>query len=615
MMRETVKILILEDLATDAELMQYELRRADLDFLAKTVETREEYLEAIQSFQPNLILADYNLPSFDGLEALAVLRQHSPDVPFIFVSGQLGEEVAIESLKQGATDYVLKNKLSRLGSAVERALLEVAERQDRQRAEEALRHSERRYRILVEQTPAVTYVAALDEKRSAIYASPQIETSLGFTPEEIRRNPDFWYRNLHPQDKQRVLEEMQDTLQFGKPFTSEYRIIGRSGREVWVRDEAVVLRDTEGNPTSLQGVMLDITPQKLAESALRDSERRFRLLFEFAPDPFYLCDLDGNLLDLNNAAREVFDINRNDFPGPNILSSGILDPIENTRFLESLSRSAAGEPTGAEEFKITRADGSQIILEISTFPIELEDERLVLGIGRDITERKQSEQIKKELLKRIVDAHEIERRRIARELHDSVNQILSSARFRLHSAAKKLPEGHQSLYNELQEGKNLLEESMREIRRISHNMRPSVLDDFGLAAAVETYCAEFRAMTNIDVRYDFAEVSKTISPEIDLGLYRIVQEAMHNVEKHSGATKVNLSLKRQSGWLTLTVQDNGKGFDLNQTEDKANRSSGLGLLHIQERAAFARGATSIESTPGKGTRVQVRIPIPQEEEK
>ncbi|HXV63071.1 MAG TPA: sigma 54-interacting transcriptional regulator [Vicinamibacteria bacterium] len=161
-MPATLRILILEDVPTDAELVERELRRGQIEFLSRRVSTRPEFEEQLSSFDPNIILADFSLPGFDGLDALSISAETRPEVPFIFVSGAIGEEKAIETLKKGATDYVLKDRLSRLVPALRRALRETAERSERRRAEAALKHSEQRHRLLLEVNNAI--IASLDRK-------------------------------------------------------------------------------------------------------------------------------------------------------------------------------------------------------------------------------------------------------------------------------------------------------------------------------------------------------------------------------------------------------------------------------------------------------------------
>ncbi len=166
-MKEELRVLILEDVATDAELVEHELRREGFRLTARRVETEEKFIAALESARPDLVLADYSLPRFDGAAALAIVQRRCPEVPFVFVSGAIGEDLAIESLKKGATDYVLKDRLSRLGSAVRRALEEAESRAARIAAEEALRSSEKRNRVLLEINNAI--IANLD--RNALLAA------------------------------------------------------------------------------------------------------------------------------------------------------------------------------------------------------------------------------------------------------------------------------------------------------------------------------------------------------------------------------------------------------------------------------------------------------------
>jgi PleD family two-component response regulator len=143
-------ILILEDVATDAEMIERELQKGGIKFTSKRVETKEAFLSELKNFKPDLILADYKLPQFDGFSALAIVKEQCPDVPFILISGTLGEEEAVEALKAGATDYILKQKLSRLVPAVKRALREVEVRRERKIAREKLKESESLYRTIFE---------------------------------------------------------------------------------------------------------------------------------------------------------------------------------------------------------------------------------------------------------------------------------------------------------------------------------------------------------------------------------------------------------------------------------------------------------------------------------
>ena len=171
-------------------------------------------------------------------------------------------------------------------------------------AEEKLQRAEARYRALVEQIPAITYTAALDEASTTFCISPQTKSILAFSPEDYRADPDIWRKRLHPADRDRVIADMKQSRAHNRPFKSEYRMIARDGRVIWFRDEAVVVQDSTGIPLLLQGVMFDLTERKQAEDAVRESEEKFRTLFNNASDAIFIHDLEGRFFEVNQAACE-----------------------------------------------------------------------------------------------------------------------------------------------------------------------------------------------------------------------------------------------------------------------------------------------------------------------
>lgn len=261
---EELRILILEDNPEHAELLEDDLRAAGIVYSAKRVETEEAYREALMRYSPGLILSDYDLPGFNGLSALQIAGENCPDVPFILVTGAIGEEKAIEILTSGATDYVLKSRMSRLAPAVLRALQEVSQRREREKAELS-------FKTLVEQMPAVTYrIRPSDDSGFAyLYVSPQSEAMIGVPPSEFLAQPDLLLRRIHPADRGSVLKEMNDSRLEGKSFCAEYRVAHSDGRRIWLHDEAALVRDKSGAPLYYQGILYDITRRKEAEEGLR----------------------------------------------------------------------------------------------------------------------------------------------------------------------------------------------------------------------------------------------------------------------------------------------------------------------------------------------------------
>lgn len=212
------------------------------------------------------------------------------------------------------------------------------------------------------------------------------------------------------------------------------------------------------------------------------------------------------------------------------------------------------------------------------------------------------------MLRLIRQAQEAERRRVARELHDSVNQILSSVQFRLQAMEEKLSSQDESTWREALKAKALLEKAMQEVRRISHNLRPSELDDLGLEAALRSLCREFADRTGIAVSVTLAALPKNLGGEVELNLYRIIQEALTNIEKHAGARKVEVLLVHTASYLETTIRDDGRGFDPDLNQPKPNKT-GMGFVDMRERAASLGGTCIWQSAPREGTQIILRVPL------
>jgi two-component system NarL family sensor kinase len=227
----------------------------------------------------------------------------------------------------------------------------------------------------------------------------------------------------------------------------------------------------------------------------------------------------------------------------------------------------------------------------------------------DITERKRSEEALRDHSKRIIEAQENERRRVSRELHDSVNQILASAKFRVESLHEQISRRNTRLRREVQKTRDLLHRVMMEVRRISRNLRPSELDDLGLIAAVRNLADEFSERTGIAIRLRLPKTDPALTPEVELTLYRIIQEALNNVEKHSRASRVKIGIDRNDSSITAVIEDNGKGLAQTKLSRGRHRNGGLGLLDMRERSSFLHGTLEISAGSPRGTVVEVCIPL------
>jgi PAS domain S-box-containing protein len=256
------RILHLEDSPIDAELVALHLSQGGLDCAIRVVETRDGYAAALVQQDFDLVLADYVLPAFDGLAALSLARELVPDVPFIFVSGTLGEEAAVQAVKQGATDYVVKQRLARLPIAVQRAMAEATARKGQREALAALRESETRLRLALEAGRLGAWELDLQDGRlkasSTCLANFGREPGAHFTYDELRAS-------IHPDDRPHMEEAVARAVQDGGDYDVEYRTIWPDGSLHWVQLRGRPFCDGSGTPRRMAGVSLDITERKVAE--------------------------------------------------------------------------------------------------------------------------------------------------------------------------------------------------------------------------------------------------------------------------------------------------------------------------------------------------------------
>lgn len=261
---EKLRVLVLEDVPTDAELSLRELKRAGLVYTVQRVETENDFRTALAEFNPDIIISDFALPNFDGVSALKIAQAERPDTPFVFVSGTLGEDCAVDALKLGATDYVLKNNLTRLGPAARRALQEADERRARGMAEQALRHSEERFRQLAQHAPVGIFITDLQGR--VVWANSRLHDISGLSTQSIQGGE--WMSTVHPQDRERVLQAWDMALVEHREFVTECRLVRQDGAVVWIYANAVPLYQAGDSGIGRIGTIMDMTEHKLQQDKI-----------------------------------------------------------------------------------------------------------------------------------------------------------------------------------------------------------------------------------------------------------------------------------------------------------------------------------------------------------
>ena len=269
-MPQALNVLIVEDNPDDANLILRELNRSGFDAVSQRVETEAAYLESLHG-SLDLILSDYTLPGFGGMQALELLKRSGLDVPFIIVSGSIGEEIAVEAMRQGAADYLLKDRLARLGQAVHRVLEQSRLRKKSQRDQEALRSSEERFRQFAENINEVLWIVEADHS-AVLYISPSYEKVWGRSCQSLYENPLSFAEAIREDDRASVLTALNEQKR-GREYDVEFRIIRPDGKIRWIHARGAAIRNEAGAIYRTAGIAEDITRRKEAEQHFRQAQK------------------------------------------------------------------------------------------------------------------------------------------------------------------------------------------------------------------------------------------------------------------------------------------------------------------------------------------------------
>ena len=457
---------------------------------------------------------------------------------------------------------------------------------------------------LIDSLPGVFYFFDLNGR--FIRWNKEFEKVTGYSNREIAamRPADFFGDEFKSYIHERIETVFREGIN-----DAEASFLSKQGKDIPYYFKAVLIN--YDNKPCLLGTGIDITERKKAEEELLASERKYKLLFESNPLPMWMLSLpEYTIIDVNNAALDQYGYQREEF-----LKLSVLDfrPGEDVEKFKTATDTSFRGIHHAGIWRHIKKDRSIIYVDIVTYDLVYKDKRTRLVLANDVTEKhiaqerlEESFNAIRKLTSHLQEVREEERLHMAREIHDELGQLLTVLKMDVSWLSKKIAPVDAVVKSKLDEIMDGINTTSRTIRRIASELRPSLLDDLGLLAAMEWHLEEFERRSGISKELYIPDREIPLPDTFKIGIFRIFQESLTNVARHSGADNVIVSLTPDDKQLILTIRDNGKGIN----EKQGNKKT-LGLLGMKERSQMMGGQYEIRSKPGEGTTVTVIVPLPE----
>lgn len=646
-MKEEYKILILED--DEITFMAYRRmfssweKKVDTTWCKTLAQAREE----LDRTKFDAAVLDYQLPDGDAFNIMPIIK----DTPIIFVSGMEDISIAVKAMKEGAFDYLVKDFNNGFVQALP-LIIQKAVRNYRIEAE--LRKTEQRYSELFHHSNDM--IQSVNVEGQFLYVNPAWLATMEYSLDEVKNL--YFLDIIQPEEQDHCMQVFTKLMQ-GESFNNEeIGFLTKSGKRIFV--EGNIFTNTDSSISTI-GIFRDITERKESEEKLREAKARYDLAVDAGKTGIMDWHVFTQSLFIDDKLKSLLGFEPDELKSTMESWYNQVHPGYQEKVMNDLKAYIKGEvPKYEFEYKMVHKDGSERWLLARAKAIRDDDNKVIrmIGTGTDVTLQKQIqaelelreeelqnindnleslvsnrtkklsetntylekeierrklteralEEEKTQRLSALIDGQEMERKRLAKELHDSLGQLLTAAKLQVRQAIKRTQDN--TLLEKVKYTGEILDLTMQEVRRISHALMPVLLNDFGLATALEKMIEQLNAGAKTKIEYNqLGESNHRLTKEIEIALYRICQEALNNSLKYSNCSYIQVVLDISDHLVVLTVKDDGAGMSENVLNEVYNNPSGSGIYNMKERAELINGEFKLNSEESNGTLIEVAVSL------
>jgi PAS domain S-box-containing protein len=469
--------------------------------------------------------------------------------------------------------------------------------------ENILGQSDAQFRSLADTAPVLIWGSGAD-KLCTNFNKPWLDFTGRSLDSELGEG---WADGVHPEDLLRRLNTYTQYFDRREKFSMEYRLRRFDGEYRWILDIGVPRFDQDASFVGYMGIAVDVTDRKLVEGTLRESEERFLELAEQSRTTHWEVDPQGLFLHVSNVAQVTWGYSPEEIMGR--MHFYDLHPEEGRDAFKAANFAIMEQKQRFQDVvhAIKRKSGDIGWGSVNGIPVLNADGtlRCYRGSCTDITERKLAEEAISGVSRKLIEAHEQERARIGRELHDDIVQRLALLVVQLDRVQQQIPDSTSDFSRQIGDLRNQTLEITTDVQSLSHELHSSKHEYLGIVGAIRNFCGEFAGRQGVDIDFQSHDIPDTSPTNLILPLLRVLQEALHNATKHSGVKNFGVKLWGSAEEIQLSVSDHGVGFD----SEAARKTTGLGLTSMQERLSLVGGDLSINSQRGHGTTIHASVPL------